>query len=94
MHDGAILIGHSIGGTILINTLAQSPPRHRKLGAIILVAAPYVGEGGWPAEAFEAKSRLGASLPQDTPIHLCSMAVRMTPRCSRVMSIFTRQAFR
>ena len=46
--NGAILIGHSVGGTILVNALAEQP-LERELGAIFLIAAPFVGEGGWPA---------------------------------------------
>jgi predicted alpha/beta hydrolase family esterase len=45
LNDGAILVGHSIGGTILIHALAENPPE-REFGAIILIAAPFVGEGG------------------------------------------------
>jgi predicted alpha/beta hydrolase family esterase len=26
LHDGAIMVGHSIGGTILINVLGEEPP--------------------------------------------------------------------
>ena len=45
LSDGAIVVGHSIGGTMLINVLAEHAPQ-RKLGAIFLVSAPFVGEGG------------------------------------------------
>ncbi|HEX4573309.1 MAG TPA: alpha/beta fold hydrolase, partial [Dongiaceae bacterium] len=47
LNDGAILIGHSVGGTILIHLLAEHPPK-RRLGAISLIAAPFIGDGGWP----------------------------------------------
>jgi len=43
LDDGAILIGHSIGGTILINALAETPP-NRKLAGII----SYRGAVCWP----------------------------------------------
>jgi Predicted esterase of the alpha/beta hydrolase fold len=49
LDDGAILIGHSIGGTILINALAEASP-NRKLAGVFLIAAPFVGAGGWPSE--------------------------------------------
>src|SRR5512147_2842916 len=48
LEDGSVLIGHSIGGTILINVLAEVPPR-RKFAGILLIAAPFVGAGGWPS---------------------------------------------
>ena len=67
--DGAILIGHSIGGTILINILAEAPPR-LKLAGVFLVAAPFVGAGGWPSEDIGPMTDLGARLLPKTPIHL------------------------
>jgi len=67
--DGAVLIGHSIGGTILINALAEYPSELR-LGGVFLIAAPFVGDGGWPGEDIEPRSDLGARLPANTPIYL------------------------
>ena len=65
----AVLIGHSIGGTILINALAQEQPE-RELAAIMLVSSPFVGEGGWPTGEFETPADLGAKLPRRVPIHI------------------------
>ena len=39
-----------------------------KLGAIILLSAPFVGPGGWPGDQLPAD--LGARLPQGVPVHL------------------------
>ena len=69
LDDGAVLIGHSIGGTILINALAEAPPK-RKLAGVFLVAAPFVGAGGWPSDEVKAVADLGAHLPPNTPIYL------------------------
>jgi pimeloyl-ACP methyl ester carboxylesterase len=62
LDDGAVVAGHSVGATILINTLAEQPPE-RKLEAIVLIDAPFVGKGGWPSDEFELTSDLGARLP-------------------------------
>jgi predicted alpha/beta hydrolase family esterase len=67
LDGGAVLVGHSIGATILINALAEESPA-RRLGAIVLISAPFVGEGGWPGDEFELASDLGARLPQGVPI--------------------------
>ena len=67
LDDGTILVGHSIGGTILINTLVEEPP-DLKLGGIFLLAAPFVGEGGWPSEDIRPMSDLGETLPAQTPV--------------------------
>jgi len=71
--DGAVLVGHSIGGTMLVQALAEQMPERappRRLGAIVLIAAPFVGDGGWPGDEFELPSDLGARLPQGVPMHL------------------------
>jgi hypothetical protein len=69
LDDGAVVAGHSVGGTILINALGERSPQ-RELGAIVLIAAPFVGAGGWPADEFELPRDLGASLPHGTPVHV------------------------
>lgn len=66
---GAVVAGHSVGGTILINALAERPPE-RELRAIVLIAAPFVGAGGWPGDEFELPHDLGARLPQGVPVHV------------------------
>jgi predicted alpha/beta hydrolase family esterase len=67
--DGAILVGHSIGGTILIHVLAEKPPEWTP-GGIFLIAAPFVGEGGWPGEDIRPIADLGARLPPRVPVYL------------------------
>ena len=69
LDDGAILVGHSVGGTILVNALAETPSK-RKLRAIFLIAAPFVGEGGWPSDDIDPAADLGARLPRDVPVYI------------------------
>ena len=69
LDDGAILVGHSIGGTILINALADEPPE-RGLRGIFLVSAPFVGEGGWSSEDIKTRADLGKRLPAHVPVYL------------------------
>jgi hypothetical protein len=69
LRDGDVVVGHSGGGTVLIHALAAEPPEV-KLAAIVLLAAPFVGEGGWPGDEFEFPSDLGARLPPGVPVHL------------------------
>lgn len=49
--------------------LAEASPA-RRLGAIMLIAAPFVGAGGWPGEDFELPLDLGARLPRGVSVHL------------------------
>ena len=69
LDDGAVVAGHSVGGTILINALAERPPEP-ELRAIVLIAAPFVGAGGWPSDEFELPSDLGARLPHGARVHV------------------------
>lgn len=63
--DGAILIGHSVGATLLLHTLANEHPKLHA-GALVLIAPPFIGEGGWPAG--DIPPRTGFDLPSDLPI--------------------------
>jgi len=69
LSDGAIVVGHSVGGTLLIHALAEEPPP-RRLGGIVLLAAPFVGPGGWPGDEFVFADDLGDRVPPGVPIHL------------------------
>lgn len=65
--DGAVVVGHSLGATLLVATLAADPPP-TAVGAIVLVSAPFVGEGGWPGEGFGLPNDLGSRLPPGIPV--------------------------
>jgi predicted alpha/beta hydrolase family esterase len=69
LEHGAIVIGHSVGGTILIHFLAERTPQS-DLGAICLIAAPFIGTGGWESDDIEPRPDLAARLPRDVPIFL------------------------
>jgi predicted alpha/beta hydrolase family esterase len=69
LNESAVLVGHSIGGTMLVNVLAERAISAR-FSALILIAAPFVGQGGWPSEEFKSQENLGAKLPRDLPVHI------------------------
>ncbi|WP_080685811.1 alpha/beta fold hydrolase [Rhizobium leguminosarum] len=69
LEDLSILVGHSIGGTILIHALAEQPPKLR-LGGIFLIAAPFIGEGGWPSDDIGDGKDLSKRLPPGIPVYL------------------------
>jgi pimeloyl-ACP methyl ester carboxylesterase len=69
LDDGAVVAGHSVGATILVNALAEQPAP-KGLAAIVLIAAPFVGEGGWSSDEFELTSDLGARLPPGVRVHV------------------------
>ena len=67
LEEGAIVVGHSVGGTILIHALAEST-RLPDLGAICLISAPFIGPGGWDTEDIAARPDLADRLPRGVPI--------------------------
>lgn len=67
--DGAFLVGHSIGAAILIHVLAEARPDFR-IGGVFLIAAPFLGDGGWPSDEIEPKQSLGAGLGDDLAVFL------------------------
>ena len=67
LEDGAILVGHSVGGAILIHVLAERRSRLR-IGALALIATPFIGDGGWPSEDIEPCPDLAERLPAGVPV--------------------------
>jgi len=81
LDDAAVLVGHSLGATILINALAEHAPR-QKLAGVFLISAPFVGPGGWPSEDIKGKPDLAGRLPQATPIYLYQGSKDDTAPCA------------
>jgi predicted alpha/beta hydrolase family esterase len=69
LRDGAILVGHSVGAAILLDHLADGG-LERRLAGVFLIAAPYIGEGGWPSDDLRSSKELAAKLPPGIPLHL------------------------
>lgn len=67
--NGTMVVGHSIGGTILFSTLAEAPT-NTNLGGLFLIAAPFVGDGGWPSEEINSMADIGSRLTDHAPIYL------------------------
>ena len=69
LRNGAIVVGHSVGGTMAINVLAESAA-DIALDAIVLIAAPFIGKGGWESEEIEPRLDLAERLPAGVPVFL------------------------
>jgi predicted alpha/beta hydrolase family esterase len=69
LNDDAILIGHSVGGAFLIHALAEHRPK-RQWSAIVLIAPPFFGGGGWPAEGTDPVTNLTEELRADIPVFI------------------------
>lgn len=66
LEDGAILVGHSLGAAILMRALAEQPQKLR-FGGLFSVAAPFIGEGGWPSGAPNNRIDFSDCLPPGVP---------------------------
>lgn len=68
LRDGAVVVGHSVGGAVLARMLAAHAPVPG-FSAILFIAAPFLGEGGWAVDDVQFPPDLGARLPQGAQIH-------------------------
>jgi len=66
---GAVAVGHSVGGTSLVHVLADLVTAV-PLGAVVLIAAPFLGEGGWASDEVAPGTDLGARFSGDVPVLL------------------------
>ena len=69
LDEGALLVGHSIGATVLVHSLAEDPPARAPAG-LFLLSTPFIGEGGWPSDEIRPRPDLGARLPTGTRVYL------------------------
>jgi predicted alpha/beta hydrolase family esterase len=69
LRAGGVIVGHTVGGTLALAVLGGSPLA-ATLGAIVLIAAPFIGKGGWESEGVELPADLAERLPAHAPIFL------------------------
>lgn len=59
--EDAVLVGHSLGGSMLIKVIAERRPGLRASG-LVLLAPPFWGRGGWDYEGFALPDGFAGSL--------------------------------
>jgi predicted alpha/beta hydrolase family esterase len=69
LSDGVLLVGHSIGAAILLDYLADQAPERRPR-EVFLIAAPFIGDGGWPSDDLRPTATLASLLPDGMRLHL------------------------
>jgi len=71
MGDGAILVGHSLGASLLIKIVCDEKLPHKPAG-IFLAAAPFWCDDpqGWKWQEVELSKDAGTRLPTDVPVFL------------------------
>jgi uncharacterized protein len=66
----AVLVGHSVGGYLLLRALTEGEPVLPPVRAVVVIAAPFPsGDPDWVFEGFELPEGFGALLP-DAPVVL------------------------
>ena len=69
--DGVVLVGHSMGAALLLAALAGAGPwtgPWPTVAGVFLVAAPFVGPGGWELDEFALPADLARRLPPGVPL--------------------------
>ena len=67
LDNDTILIGHSLGGSVLLKYLSEEPVDQR-IRALYLVAVPFWGLDGWEVDEFKLGDDFAARLPEITNI--------------------------
>jgi predicted alpha/beta hydrolase family esterase len=73
LNDGLILVGHSVGAAVLLDYLADDAqerrmegprerPMERRVAGVFLIAAPFIGEGGWPSDDLRPTAEVALAL--------------------------------
>ena len=64
-----ILVGHSLGASVLLKYLAEEPIKIPIVG-LFLIATPYWGAEGWDYDEYKLRANFAAHLPRNLPIFL------------------------
>ena len=67
LDDGVILVGHSVGSSMLLKYLSEENVENPVAG-IFLIAAPYWGTGGWQVDEFTLDEDRASKLLKGVPI--------------------------
>lgn len=70
LDDGAILIGHSLGGSVILKYLSEEKPE-KTFAAVFVVASPYWGaDSDWQVDEYNLHDYFASKLPSDLKIFL------------------------
>jgi uncharacterized protein len=67
MDGEVVLVGHSVGALVLLKYLSEEESEKPAAG-LFLVAAPYVGTGGWEIEEGALREDFASKLPDGLPM--------------------------
>ncbi len=67
MDGEVVLVGHSAGAFVLLEYLSEEEPK-KPVAGLFLVAAPYLGTGGWELDGYALREDFAAKLPEGLPV--------------------------
>jgi predicted alpha/beta hydrolase family esterase len=68
-NDNVVLIGHSLGGSILLKVLSESTVK-KNIPGLFLIAAPYWGSPNWEVNEFQLGRNFPVKLPHISKVFL------------------------
>jgi predicted alpha/beta hydrolase family esterase len=69
MDGEVVLVGHSVGAFVLLKYLSEEEPK-KPVAGLFLVAAPYVGTGGWELDEYALREDFASELPEGLQVFL------------------------
>jgi predicted alpha/beta hydrolase family esterase len=69
MSGEVILVGHSLGASILLKYLSEEEPE-KPIAGVFLLAAPFWGAEDWEVEEYELRENFASKLPEGLPVSL------------------------
>ena len=69
MSGEVILVGHSLGASILLKYLSEEEPE-KPIAGVFLLAAPFWGAADWEVEEYELRENFASKLPEGLPVSL------------------------
>ena len=69
MDGEVVLVGHSLGAFVLLKYLSEEEPE-KPVAGLFLVAAPYIGTGGWEVEEGALREDFASGLPEGLSVFL------------------------
>ena len=67
--DPLILVGHSLGGSVLLKYLSEETV-DKPIAGLFIIAAPYWGAQDWDYDEYKLSEDFASHLPKDLPIFL------------------------
>lgn len=69
LHDGLIIVGHSLGGSVALKYLSEEKIS-QKIDGLFIIGSPFWGKRNWKVNEYILKEKFAASLPDINEIFI------------------------